>query len=512
MSNLLKLLFNRVFIVLLLLALQAALLILVLQEAAEYYLVLNIIFMFVSIIYALKLLKKDVSATIKLPIILLLIAFPFIGIFLYYFSFENKMRKKFVKNLKNQTFTLENLYMEDSTIRELLSTDDKMIYHQSQYIANNTFLPVYANIETKYFESGEAFFNSLLEDLKKAKDFIFLEFFIIGNGILWNSILDILKQKIKQGVEVRVIFDDVGSLKVLPYRYNKVLENLGIKCVVFNPILPTLSLVHNNRDHKKIAIIDGMIAYTGGVNIADEYVNKKVRFGHWKDNGIKIVGDATKSFTLMFLETWHYFKDSSEDCSIYLNIMPTIKNNLYKGYVQPYVGDPMAENDIARNVYLNIINNASDYIYITTPYLAIDQEFLLALTTASQKGVKVKIITPHIPDKSYIFRVTQSYYKTLINHGIKVYEYTPGFIHSKIIIVDDKLATVGTVNFDYRSFYHNYECGIWLYNTDSIDDIKNDFENTINKSIEITDEFIKTNINWFKRLSGEVLKLFAPLF
>ena len=368
------------------------------------------------------------------------------------------------------------------------------------------------NVSTKYFESGESFFESLIEDLKKAKDFIFLEFFIIGNGILWNSILDILKQKVKQGVEIRIIFDDVGSFKTLPYGYNKTLEKFGIKCVVFNPILPILSLSHNNRDHKKIAVIDGKIAYTGGLNIADEYVNKKTRFGHWKDTGIKLIGDATKSFTLMFLETWHYFRDSSEDCSIYLNSMPMIHNDLTKGYVQPYLGDPMLENNIAREIYINIINNATDYIYITTPYLAIDQEFLLSLTNASKRGVDVKIITPHIPDKNYIFRVTQSYYKDLISHGVKIYEYSPGFIHSKTIIADDKLATVGTVNFDYRSFYHNYECGVWLYNTNSINDIKKDFENTLSSSIEVNDEFIKTNITLLKYLSGEILKLFAPLF
>ena len=292
----------------------------------------------------------------------------------------------------------------------------------------------------------------------------------------------------------------------------KLQRNFGIKCVVFNPILPILSLSHNNRDHKKIAVIDGKIAYTGGLNIADEYVNKKTRFGHWKDTGIKLIGDATKSFTLMFLETWHYFRDSSEDCSIYLNSMPMIHNELSKGYVQPYLGDPMLENNIAREIYINIINNATDYVYITTPYLAIDQEFLLSLTNASKRGVDVKIITPHIPDKNYIFRVTQSYYKDLISHGAKIYEYAPGFIHSKTIIADDKLATVGTVNFDYRSFYHNYECGVWLYNTNSINDIKKDFENTLSSSIEVNYEFIKTNITLLKYLSGEILKLFAPLF
>lgn len=512
MSRLLKLLFNRVTIVLLLLSLQIFLFVFALQEASEYYIVLNIIFMIISVIYGLKLLKKDVSATVKLPIIIILIAFPFIGVFLYYFSFENKLRKKWIKNSKNQTFTLESLYIEDSDIRQQLLSEDKMIYKQSQYIANNTFLPVYNNTETKYFESGETFFDSLIEDLRNAKDFIFLEFFIIGKGQLWNNILEILKQKVRQGVEIRVIFDDVGSFKTLPYGYNKFLEKLGIKCVVFNPIIPMLSLIHNNRDHKKIVIIDGKIAYTGGANIADEYINKKVRFGHWKDTGIRIIGDGAKSFTLMFLETWHYFRDSSEDCSIYLNVIPIIKNRFYKGYVQPYLGDPMVENSIARDVYLNIINNANNYIYLTTPYLAIDSEFLTALTNASKRGVDIKIITPHIPDKTYIFRVTQSYYQTLINHGIKVYEYIPGFVHSKMIVSDDILATVGTVNFDYRSFYHNYECGVWLYNTDSIKNIKEDFNKTIKNSIEVNNEFIKKNITWFKRLTGEIFKLFAPLF
>lgn len=512
MSRLLKLLFNRITIVLLLLFLQISLIVLALQEAFEYYIVLHALSIFVSLVYGVKLWKKDVSPTIKIPIILMLFAFPFIGIFLYYFSFENKMRRKLIKNSKNQTFTLESLYVEDSNIREQLLAADKMIYKQSQYIANNTFLPVYNNVFTDYFESGEKFFDSLIDDLKTAKDFIFLEFFIIENGILWNSILDILKQKVKQGVEVRVIFDDVGSFKYLPYRYNKVLEKSGIKCVLFNPITPILSLVHNNRDHRKIVVIDGKIAYTGGLNIGDEYVNRKVRFGHWKDAGIKIVGNATKSFTLMFLETWHYFRDSSEDCSIYLNTLPVIENGFNQGYVHPYLGDPMIETSITRDVYLNIINSANDYVFITTPYLALDQEFIMALTNASKRGVDVKIITPHIPDKPYIFRVTQSYYKTLINHGVKVYEYTPGFIHSKLILSDDKLATVGTVNFDYRSFYHNYECGVWLYNTSCIKEIKDDFETTLNKSITVDTEYLNSNINWFKRFIGEALKLFAPLF
>lgn len=511
MSKLLKLLLNRVSIVAFLLLVQIFFIIIILKEASEFYGYIRLIFILISIVYSIKILLKDIPITFKVPVLVLIFEFPILGIFLYYFSFENKLRKKFVKNIKNQTFTLESMYIEDISIKEQLRSEGKDIYNQSQYIANNSFMPVYQNNYTKYFDDGEPFFKDLIEDLKTAKSFIFIEFFIIGKGILWNSILEILKQKARDGVEIRVIFDDIGSLKTLPYKYNEVLEKLGIKCVVFNPITPILSLVHNNRDHKKIVVIDGKIAYTGGLNIADEYVNLKKRFGHWKDTGIKIVGDATKSFTLMFLESWHYLKDSSEDCSIFLNV-PTYIGDFSKGYVEPYLGDPMLENNVPRGVYLNIINSAKDYVYIATPYLAIDTELQVALSTACRRGVDVRIIVPHIPDKKYVFRVTQSYYKSLLKYGIKFYEYTPGFIHSKMILSDDKLATVGTINFDYRSFYHNYECGVWLYNTDSILDIKEDFLNTIDESLEITLQYVEEKIGFFKLFIGEIIKVFAPLF
>lgn len=511
MSKLFKLILNRFSIAVFLIILQICLLFLLLNEASEYYGYVRFIFILVSTIYAIKMLKRDIPFAFKLPVLLLIFAFPILGIFLYYFSFENKLRKKFIKNIKKQTFTLESLYIENSTINNQLKSECKNIYQQSQYIANNSFLPVYKNNYNKYYPSGEEFFKDLLEDLKNAKSFIFLEFFIIGKGILWNSILEILKQKAKNGVEIRVIFDDIGSLKTLPYNYNKILEKHGIKCVVFNPIIPILSLFHNNRDHKKIAIIDGQISYTGGVNIADEYVNLKKRFGFWKDTGIKIVGDATKNLTSIFLESWHYTRDSDEDCSIYLNVPPII-TEFSSGYIQPYVGDPMSETNVAHGVYLNIINSATDYLYITTPYFSIDLEIQSALIAASKRGVNIKIIVPHIPDKKYVFRVTQSFYKPLLKQGIKFYEYTPGFIHSKTILSDDKLATVGTINFDYRSFYHNYECGVWLYNTETIANIKNDFLKTLLDSTEVTGEYIEKNIGPFNLFLGEVFKLFAPLF
>lgn len=511
MSKLFKLLLNRVSAAIFLIAIQICFIIFILKEASDYYAYIKFLTLYICVIYVIKILSKDIPIAFKLPVLVSIFEFPILGIFLYYLSFENKLRKKFAKNIKNQTFTLESLYIEDSTISEQLLNEDKSIYHQSQYIASNSFLPVYRNNYTKYYPTGEDFFKDLLEDLKKAKSFIFLEFFIIGKGILWNSIFEILKQKVRDGVEVRIIFDDIGSLKTLPYKYNKLLEKQGIKCVVFNPIVPMLSLIHNNRDHKKIIVIDGKIAYTGGLNIADEYVNLKKRFGYWKDTGIKIVGDATKSFTLMFLESWHYFRDSSEECSIFLNV-PTCIEEFSRGYVEPYLGDPMLENNVARGVYLNIINCAKDYVYITTPYFAIDNELQVALSAASHRGVDIKIIVPHIPDKNYVFRVTQSYYKPLLKEGIKFYEYTPGFIHSKMILSDDKIATVGTMNFDYRSFYHNYECAVWLYNTDSILDIKNDFLKIFDDSFEVTTQYIENEIGFFNLLIGKILKVFAPLF
>ncbi len=511
MSKLLKRIFSRLVVVLLLISIQIVAVVWFINEAREYYYLFNIIFVAISLIFAIKVLKNDLPSATKIPLLIMLLVFPISGIFLYYFSLENRMRKKLVKNYKNQTFTLESLYVENPAIQEQLLNENKEIYKESQYIANNTYLPVYMGNQTRYFPNGELLFRSVLKDLRQAKDFIFIEFFIIGTGVLWDSILTVLKQKVREGVEVRVIFDDVGSYKTLPYKYNQKLESMGIKCVVFNPIIPAITASHNNRDHKKIIVIDGRISYTGGANIADEYINKKQRFGYWKDNGIRIVGDATKSFTLMFLETWHYYQDSAEDCSLYLNIAPPILEHT-PGYIQPYMGDPMLEANIVKNVYMNVIHNASEYIYIATPYLSLDQEFIEALANASKRGVTIKLVIPHIPDKKYIYYVTESFVQDLFKYSIEAYEYIPGFIHSKMIVADDKIATVGTANFDYRSFYHNYECGVWLYETDSILDIKNDFETIFSKSKPITETSIKKNKHPFKYVWGEFLKIFAPLF
>ena len=324
---------------------------------------------------------------------------------------------------------------------------------------------------------------------------------------MWNSILDILNKKIKEGVEVRVIYDDWGNITKLPDHYNKQLEKLGIKCVIFNPITPFLSLRHNNRDHKKIIVIDGKVAFTGGINLADEYINEKLRFGHWKDSGIMIQGDAVRSFTFMFLETWHCYKDKREDCTKYISNEKTGSD----GFVQPYIDSPADKELVARNVYINILNDATDYVYITTPYLIMDPDLTSSIIAASKRGVSVKIITPHIPDKWYVHLITQSHYLPLTKAGVEIYEYTPGFIHAKNVICDDIVATVGTVNFDYRSLYHNYECGVWMYKSSAIKEMKKDFSDTLKKSTLVTQEELeKTNI--LKVIISSMLKFFAPLF
>ena len=414
------------------------------------------------------------------------------------------MRKKFIKNLSMQSYTIKEATGKIQYVDNL--KDKPGIYRQSEYILNSCDMPLYQNTETTYFEIGEKFYDSLIDELKKAKKYIFIESFIVSKGFMLDTILDILKQKVKENVEVRFMFDDWGTIETLPHGFNKKLEAYGIKCVIFNPLVPILSFRHNNRDHKKIIIIDGNIAYTGGVNIADEYINRKERFGHWKDSGIMIKGEAVKSFTFMFLESWHYYKNREED---YRRYMPTIEGQS-DGYVQPYIYNPMDEKPVARNVYVNILNEAKKYVYITTPYLIMDVELTNAVISAAQRGVDVEIITPHIPDKWYVHAVTKSFYDELLKAGVKIFEYTPGFIHAKNVICDDDVATIGTVNFDYRSLYHNYECGVWMYNTHIIQEMKNDFENTRDISMKITKELVsRTSLS--QRLVQELLKFFSPM-
>lgn len=416
---------------------------------------------------------KNGTFDVKLPWVILILVFPVFGSLFYFLFHQQRVRKKVRKNIENQAYATKKMDYNQEEIYNKLLKKDKRMYNQSNYIYKTNNLPVYQNTETKYLKIGEEFYASLLEELKKAEKFIFIEMFIIRQGKMWNSIFNILKEKAAAGVDVRILYDDFGCINSLPYHYEQHIRKYKIKCEVFNPIYPVVTLAHNNRDHRKIIVIDGNVAFTGGINLADEYINETIRFGHWKDTGILLKGDAVKSFTLMFLENWHIYQNRDEN---YKQFMPTTSIYEKKSFIQPYMSTPMdSEELVARNVYINILNDATDYVYITTPYLILDQELETALLNAAKRGVDVRIITPHIPDKKYVYAVTRSNYTSLLKAGISIYEYTPGFIHAKNVCSDDKVATIGSINFDNRSFYHSYECGVWLYNSESVLDIKKDF-------------------------------------
>ena len=359
-------------------------------------------------------------------------------------------------------------------------------------------------------DMADIIYEDMKKELLKAEKFIFLEFFIINHtSRMWNEILEILKKKVKQGVEVRVMYDGMGCIVTLPRKYNEYLERQGIKCRIFSPIVPLLSTHQNNRDHRKIMVIDGAVAFCGGINISDEYINEKMRFGHWKDTGFMLRGEAVAGFTAMFLEMWNVNDEHIEDCGEYIQASKKYSVST-DGFVIPFGDTPLDEVYVGKRAYINNLNNASEYTYIMTPYLVIDDEMYECMKYAAQRGVDVKIIMPHIPDKKYAFYLARTYYKELLKAGIEIYEYTPGFVHAKMSISDGKKAIVGTVNHDYRSLYLHYECAAYMLNVPAVMDIERDFKDTLELSQKITLEDVK-HFNIFTKLLGHIIRLVAPL-
>ena len=383
--------------------------------------------------------------------------------------------------------------------------------NQARYLERVAKCPVYDNTQTEYFGNGETFFTRMMEELQKAERYIFLEYFIIEEGIMWNGILEILKEKAAAGVDVRLIYDDLGSIFTLPAEYGEKLAEMGIQCEVFNPFLPIVSLRLNNRDHRKLCIIDGKVGFTGGMNLADEYINQKVRFGHWKDSGILVRGMAAWSMTVMFLTTWEHVTEDEEEFDRYKPEPEVFEG---EGFVQPYLDTPLDHEAVGQSVYLNMVGRAKEYIYITTPYLIVDSAMNTTLCNAAKSGVDVRIITPHIPDKKSVFEVTRAHYPPLLEAGVRIFEYTPGFIHAKNMVSDDVFATVGTVNLDYRSFFLHFEDGVWLCGTPIVQEIKADFLATQELCEEMTLEMTKEerrSMGILKQLWRNILRVFAPL-
>lgn len=461
-----------------------------------------------SIIIVFIIINNKSNPSYKIAWIVPVMIFPIFGGLFYLLYGGNKLstREKLKMVIQNIEMT-NSLKQDDEIIKKI---GDKSIYakNQSEYILNYAKCPVYNNTETTYFKIGEEKFEALLRELKKAEKFIFLEYFIIQEGKMFNSILEILEEKAKQGVDVRLIYDDVGCIVTLPHNYKNTLEEKGIKCRVFNPIKPFFTRRLNNRDHRKIVVIDGDVGFTGGINLADEYINEYEKHGYWKDAGIMLKGDAVWNLTVMFLSMWDYIDNKEED---YIKFKPS-KNKYYnsKGYVQPFDDSPLINEPIGETVYLNLINKAKDYIYINTPYLIIDNEMATALKIAAKSGVDIKIVTPYIPDKKFVHAVTKSYYESFIKDGIEIYEFTPGFMHAKTFVVDDEYGVVGSINLDFRSLYLHYECGVWLYKTESIKSMKDDYLKTLKRCHKVTMEECK-NTSSIRKVLRLIIRMFAPL-
>lgn len=497
---------RRLFIILLLL-IQIAFLVFVLLSDNRAVSVISTAIKIAGIFLALKVIYEPGNGSMKTGWILLLLILPVAGAFLYLLVHFQSSTRRFRNALNEIDRADASALLLYENAENRASSEFPEYSTVFKYLQNKMMFPVFDCSGTRYLSPGEKFLPLFLEDLKSAQRYIFLEYFIVQEGKMWDSVLEILEQKAAEGVEVRVMYDDVGCFVRLPRDYRKTLEAKGIRCMVFNPFRPMLSVIQNNRDHRKITVIDGKIAYTGGLNLADEYINAYEVHGYWKDCALRMEGKAAWSMTVIFFELWQLCSGKKEEVKAYF---PGCTFNAETpGYVQPYADSPMDSENVGEQVYLQMIYSARHTLYITTPYLILDDRMVSALSLAAKSGVDVRIITPHIADHKLVSVVTRSYYHTLINNGIKLYEYSRGFIHSKNFIVDGKAAAIGTINLDFRSLYLHFECGVFQCGTDSVAEAEKDFLDSVSVCHRIGPEDCRAGL--LMRLFQEVLRLFSPL-
>lgn len=447
------------------------------------------------------------NPSIKLSWAFVIATVPLLGAVLYFFV-RFDLGYRVTKRLLGYSIETSIPFLPEQTeLVEQIKTEDKPLYNLAHYLRGHGNFPIYANSDVTYFPLGEDMYHELLVQLEKAEKFIFMEFFLVSEGCMWSSILEVLQRKAAQGVEVRFLYDGMNAFYNLPYSYPKKLEKMGIRCKMFAPIRPFVSTHYNNRDHRKIAVIDGHTAFTGGINLEDRYINKEVLFGHWKDTAVMVKGEAAQSFTMMFLQLWNH-DERDRSFAPYLTLPESAPK--VPGYVIPYSDSPMDGENVGRMVYLDMINRAQNYVFIMTPYLIPDNETLTALQFAAKRGVDVRLILPGIPDKRTIYAITRSHYRELLDAGVKIYEYTPGFVHAKVLLSDDLHAVVGTINLDYRSLYHHFECAAYLYRLPVLTDIRADFDSTLSKCCRIYSEHTRKQ-SIFARIFAYVARFAAPL-
>lgn len=505
LKKLLKFLTSRVVIISVLILLQLGLFFFLTFYALRFSTFIYYGLQVISLIVVIWLVNRNENPSFKLAWVIPILLFPIVGILFYLLFGSPRMPKKLSRMIDAYHEKLRPyLSGHDKNVSELRSRSPEL-GRQSDYIMHSSGYPVYQNTRGTFCPLGEDKFRLLLAELEKAEHFIFLEYFIIGQGKMWDPIFEILQRKARQGVEVRLMYDDIGCIRTLPVGYDKVIAAAGIHCAVFNPFRPHVNGMLNYRDHRKICIIDGNVGFIGGINLADEYINAYPKYGHWKDAAVMLRGDAVWSLSMMFMQLWSFTTGEALDIE---RFRPT-QHGESDGYVQPYADSPLDDKNIAEYIYMQIINHATRYIYITTPYLILDNEMVTALTIAAQSGVDVRIITPHIPDKWYVHSVTRSFYLPLLEAGVKIYEYTPGFIHAKMFVSDDQVAVVGTANMDYRSFYLHFECGSVFYYSDVVHEVRRDILQTLEKCHPITCEQARSRLP--VRVVRALLRVFAPL-
>ena len=510
MRRLLKLLVSRFFWTFLFIFAQMGLIYLFLAYVESRF-SLSVLSSVLGIVVALLVFIRDDASEYKLSWILLIMIVPFFGCSMY-FIFGNK-KKGIVQEKRMRRYQeLQSLHMIDSypkalNAEEVLSDEDSKL---SRYVSGLSESRVFGNTSVEYFPLGDPCFPVFLEELEKAKKFIFMEYFVYQRGVFWNSVLEILKKKASEGVEVFLMYDDMGSITTLPRKYYKELRSFGIKAVAFNPVRPRLNPKLNYRDHRKVCIIDGNVAISGGLNMADEYINRSIRFGHWKDNCFILRGDGVWNYTFMFLQLWSYSAPAEYHVDDFSKYMPEVVPQVSDGLIQSFGDSPLDEFTVAENVYISIVNSARKYVWISTPYLVLDSSMTNALVLASRSGVDVRIITPSIPDKKSVYAHTRANYRRLLANGVRIFEYVPGFIHSKMFVVDDNRAIVGTANMDFRSFFLHFESGTIFYGGKVVNDVIADFNDTFNLCKEITyKEFESRPLS--QKFLAQLSKIAAPM-
>ena len=505
--GLFRLIFSRIGIVTILIFAEIFMIFSMFQWLSDFFPQFYTIMWAFTIGMVIYLLNIRMNPTAKITWLILIMITPILGAVFFAYTRSNIGHIALKKRMEEIIEETDSLIEQNPKVLELLAEEKPEAVTLARYINRSGCYPAYNNTKIKYFESGEAKFEELLKQLESAQKFIFLEYFIIDEGRMWGEVLEILARKVREGVEVRVMYDGTCEYTTLTRDYTKRLGKLGIKSKVFAPAKAFVSTHYNYRDHRKILVIDGHTAFTGGINLADEYINEVERFGHWKDTAIMIKGEAAKSFTLMFLQLWNIEakKDQFEN---YLDIQ--MSEEVAEGFIIPYGDCPLDDDKLGERVYMDILNCSHKYVHIMSPYLILDGELETAIKFAAERGVEVSLILPGIPDKRAPYYLAKTHYKTLLESGVKIYEYTPGFVHAKVCVSDDENAVVGTINLDYRSLYHHFECAAYITGAECISEIENDFQKTVNKCKLVTAEDVKKEKITVK-IAGVLLKAVAPL-